>query len=49
VEGGGGHVAWEVLDWNKPSIDFYEGLGAKCIQNWFTYRLSDTALEKLAQ
>lgn len=49
VDGGGGHVEWEVLDWNKPSIDFYESLGATRIQNWLVYRLSDAALEKLAQ
>jgi GNAT superfamily N-acetyltransferase len=46
---GGGHVDWSVLDWNKPSIDFYEGLGAKAADGWITYRLSGAALENLAE
>ena len=25
---GGVGVDWDVLDWNKPSIDFYDGIGA---------------------
>jgi GNAT superfamily N-acetyltransferase len=49
VAAGGGHVEWEVLDWNKPSIDFYESLGAKRGQGWFDYKLSDDALKDLAQ
>ena len=49
VGDGGGHVEWEVLDWNKPSIDFYESLGAKRGQGWFNYRLSDDALKDLAR
>jgi diamine N-acetyltransferase len=46
--GGGSHVDWAVLDWNKPSIDFYDGLGAKAADGWITYRLSGEALENLA-
>jgi len=49
VAAGSGHVEWEVLDWNKPSIDFYESLGAKRGQGWFNYRLSDDALKDLAK
>jgi GNAT superfamily N-acetyltransferase len=49
VSDGGGHVEWEVLDWNKPSIDFYESIGAKRGQGWFNYRLSDDALKDLAK
>lgn len=48
VEGGGGQVEWEVLDWNQPSIDFYEGIGAKRQGGWHTYRLQDEALRKMA-
>jgi GNAT superfamily N-acetyltransferase len=47
--GGGGHVDWAVLDWNKPSIDFYESLGARRASEWLIYRLGGEHLEKLAQ
>ncbi|HEY2070243.1 MAG TPA: GNAT family N-acetyltransferase [Rhizomicrobium sp.] len=47
--GGGGHVDWAVLDWNKPSIDFYDSLGAKNNSGWLGYRLSGEALEALAR
>jgi GNAT superfamily N-acetyltransferase len=39
---------WNVLDWNKPSIDFYEGLGANVMREWLTVRLEGEALAKLA-
>ena len=29
VDAGGVRVDWSVLDWNKPSIDFYESIGAR--------------------
>lgn len=45
---GGTGVDWSVLDWNKPSIDFYEGIGAKRVDGWYVYRLQDEALRKLA-
>jgi GNAT superfamily N-acetyltransferase len=46
---GGGGVDWEVLDWNKPSIDFYDSLGATSIKGWYAYNLSGEALQRLAQ
>jgi GNAT superfamily N-acetyltransferase len=48
LKGGAGRVEWSVLDWNKPSIDFYEGLGAKRSDGWYVYRLSGEALEDMA-
>jgi len=33
-----GRVEWNVLDWNQPSIDFYESLGARPLPGWITYR-----------
>jgi GNAT superfamily N-acetyltransferase len=47
--GGGGHVDWSVLDWNKPSIDFYESIGAKAHDGWTGYRLSGAALQDMAK
>jgi GNAT superfamily N-acetyltransferase len=41
-------IEWEVLPWNKPSIDFYESLGAKNPTDWLVYKLHGHALKKLA-
>lgn len=46
---GGGAVEWEVLDWNKPSIDFYDALGGTAITGWIGYSLAGEALAKLAK
>ncbi|MFO1350814.1 MAG: GNAT family N-acetyltransferase [Gammaproteobacteria bacterium] len=48
VERDCGRVEWSVLDWNKPSIGFYEGLGAVALDAWTRYRLTGTALARLA-
>jgi GNAT superfamily N-acetyltransferase len=34
----GGRVEWAVLDWNEPSIRFYESLGARAVEGWTRYR-----------
>ncbi len=41
-------MEWTVLDWNQPSIAFYEGLGAVNRKGWLIYRLKDRALADLA-
>ena len=43
-----GRLEWSVLDWNRPSIDFYERLGARPNSEWTTYRLTGEALRALA-
>ena len=43
-----GRFEWNVLDWNEPSIKFYEALGAKPQSEWIGYRLTGEALHKLA-
>jgi GNAT superfamily N-acetyltransferase len=43
-----GRLEWAVLDWNAPSIKFYDSLGARAMKEWFTYRLAGAALEKIA-
>jgi GNAT superfamily N-acetyltransferase len=48
VERDCGRVEWAVLDWNEPSIRFYESLGAAPNSDWITYRLHGSALERLA-
>jgi hypothetical protein len=42
-------VEWAVLDWNTPTIGFYQALGAQPDEGWTTYRLTGTALWDLAR
>jgi GNAT superfamily N-acetyltransferase len=48
AERGCARMEWSVLDWNAPAIGFYMGLGARPMDAWTTYRLSDEALHSLA-
>jgi len=48
IERGCARLDWAVLDWNKPSIGFYLSLGAVAQDEWTTFRLSGTALQRLA-
>ena len=48
VERGGGRFEWRVLDWNEPSIRFYESLGAVIMREWLLARLTGTELAHLA-
>ena len=41
-------LEWSVLDWNAPSIAFYDSLGASAKTEWITRRLAGDALRRLA-
>ena len=43
-----GRLEWAVLDWNAPAIRFYQDLGATALKEWTLFRLTDSALEKVA-
>lgn len=47
VERGCGRFEWSVLDWNKPSIDFYRAMGADVMPDWRICRVTGDALTKL--
>ncbi|MFJ3713905.1 GNAT family N-acetyltransferase [Streptomyces sp. NPDC090053] len=47
VERGYERLEWSVLNWNEPSITFYEALGARPQDEWTVYRLTDGALAAL--
>ncbi|MGW6454446.1 N-acetyltransferase family protein [Streptomyces sp. NPDC055078] len=49
VERGYERLEWSVLNWNAPSISFYESLGAKPQDEWTVYRLTDEALGRLGK
>jgi GNAT superfamily N-acetyltransferase len=42
-------LRWEVLDWNKSAIKFYESLGVKFLDQWRSVLLCDEALQRLAE
>ncbi|MEI9888523.1 MAG: GNAT family N-acetyltransferase [Rhizomicrobium sp.] len=44
---GAQRLEWSVLDWNKPSIEFYDSLGARPVSGWYIYRLDGEALKTL--
>ena len=39
---------WRVLDWNEPSIKFYESLGATLMPTWILVRMTSGAIATLA-
>ena len=49
AEGGFARIEWSVLDWNTPSIDFYQALGAVAMDGWTVFRLTGPALERTAR
>ena len=49
VERGYHRLEWWVLDWNTPSIGFYESIGAVAQDEWTRFRLDGTALEAHAR
>jgi GNAT superfamily N-acetyltransferase len=48
VEHGYSRFQWSVLDWNTPSINFYQSFGAEGMDEWTVFRLSGDALRSFA-
>ena len=48
VDRGCPRFEWVALDWNESAIKFYEGLGAKQLNDWRYFRMSGDSLEQLA-
>ncbi|WP_168192776.1 GNAT family N-acetyltransferase [Undibacter mobilis] len=44
VDDGYARFEWSVLDWNAPSIAFYESIGAQVLPDWKICRMSGDAL-----
>lgn len=49
VKEGWTRVVWQVLDWNKLAIDFYEAHGAKIMRPWLFCRMEGDALHRFAE
>jgi GNAT superfamily N-acetyltransferase len=47
-ERGCGRMEWAVLDWNDPAIQFYRKLGAKPMDEWTVFRLTQDGIAELA-
>lgn len=45
---GCGRFEWRVLDWNEPSIKFYESLGASIMKEWLLVRMTEAEIAALA-
>lgn len=43
-----GRLEWSVLNWNTPSIEFYKSLGAKPMDEWTVYRMTEQEINDLA-
>ena len=43
-EEGLGRMEWVCLDWNEPSIKFYESLTAKPMDEWIIFRFDEKAI-----
>lgn len=48
VERDASRVEWMVLNWNEPSIRFYEQVGARLLKDWSICRMDREALCALA-
>jgi GNAT superfamily N-acetyltransferase len=46
--GPGGRLEWCALDWNELALGFYEGIGAKPMDQWTTLRLDGDVLAGIA-
>ena len=49
VQRGCGRLEWCCLDWNTPSINFYESIGAKPLSEWTIFRVTGDTLNELAK
>jgi GNAT superfamily N-acetyltransferase len=41
-------LQWDVLEWNKPAIEFYNSIGATMLHEWRRMRVTGAALHTLA-
>lgn len=48
VERDCGRIDWSVLKWNEMAISFYHRIGAKPMDEWAMFRLTGSALERVA-
>ncbi|WP_440879846.1 N-acetyltransferase family protein [Tenacibaculum sp. C7A-26P2] len=42
-------VSWEVLDWNKSAVGFYESTGATILDSWQVVHMNETGLKEFVK
>ncbi|MDO8953567.1 MAG: GNAT family N-acetyltransferase [Gammaproteobacteria bacterium] len=42
-----GRFEWWVLDWNEPAIEFYKRMGAKPMDEWTVFRVTEDKFDRL--
>jgi GNAT superfamily N-acetyltransferase len=42
-----GRMEWSALNWNKNAIDFYISMGARPLDEWTFYRMTEEGIEAL--
>ena len=42
-------VSWEVLDWNKSAIAFYESTGANVLNEWRVAQMNESSLKEFVE
>jgi GNAT superfamily N-acetyltransferase len=45
---GCGRFEWRVLDWNEPSIKFYEAIGGEIMKEWWLVRMTEDRIATFA-
>lgn len=48
-ERGCGRMEWSCLDWNTNAQAMYEDMGARRLREWYLYRLTREAMERLLE
>jgi GNAT superfamily N-acetyltransferase len=48
IDRGYNMIQWSVLNWNEPSLKFYDRIGAVKVDDWQVRRLAGTAMATLA-
>jgi GNAT superfamily N-acetyltransferase len=41
-------LEWAALEWNEPALNFYEGIGARRLNDWVLHRLDGARLGRVA-
>ena len=49
VERGCARLEWAVLNWNEPSIKFYESIGGEMMKEWWLVRMTGDSIVSLAR
>lgn len=44
-----GRMEWVCLNWNTPSIRFYQSMGAIAMSDWTTWRLTEDKIQALIE